>query len=955
MTVRVTTLKGVDAGCYYVEALPRYYLSASEPPGRWHGRGAERLGLSGDVDADAFVDVMAGLAPGTDIPLGRAYDDRSVRGFDVTASAPKSVSLLFAVADPATRQTVLVAHDRAVAAMVGWIETHAHTRYRINGEVAVVDAAGIIAATFRQHTSRALDPQLHTHVVIANRVMSPDGRWLALDARTIKHDQRTLSALYHSTLRAELTHHLGVRWNEVGNGIAELADVPERMRAEFSTRTDTIRTRLDHKLDRFHTSMGRAPTPRERWSLEREAVLDSRPAKQQPRNGVELHDSWRHQLAALGIDPADLLANVRGAVRPRPLTSTGISALTARALDALADKQSTFRPAELTRELAAALSTDTPADPERLVEFLDRLTEQIVAERTVDLSPPVPPGVGLRRDGRPTIEAATERILSTPAILEQEAAILAAADRRLAGGGADAPIDSEAAQVLTRPQADAAAAVAGNRQLVLVVGPAGTGKTTALAPAVDSLHRQGRAVFGVAPTAGAAEVLAVECGIDADTIDKLLHEHRGGHPQPRYDLPTATTVVVDEAGMMSTPNLAELVALADQRQWRLVLVGDPFQFSAVGRGGMFTHLVDLQGGIELSRVHRFHHSWERDASLRLRRGDPSVLDLYEAHGRIHHGPAPKVQRQLLDTWWDAHTCGHSAAVVASTNDLAAQLNRAAQQRRRDAGQLHTDRRLTIGDTAFYVGDEIVTRRNDRTLVTDRARFVKNHDRWTIRAITAARSLLVAGPAGNVRLPAAYVAEHVKLGYATTSHTAQGRTVDRALLYLDAPTDCRNLYVPLTRGRHSNDVYVALRDERTARDILETSLAMDRVDQPAHAARLDHPTRPAPTPTGRWIPTGWPSCWSPTTRPRPLSTATRGGSTSCRPRCASCGNGATPSPQSSGGSTPATTANEPRLSVSNAGWAPSVTTARSAPCKTAWMSAVGNAPPSTMSTRSSDRG
>jgi conjugative relaxase-like TrwC/TraI family protein len=850
VTVRVTTLKGTDAGTYYVEQLPRYYLDANEPPGRWHGRGAQQLGLAGDVLPDAFVDVIAGLMPGTDVQLGRTYDERSVRGFDVTASAPKSVSVLFAVADDDTRRVVLEAHDHAVAAMVGWIEDHAHTRYRIHGDVAVVDAEGIVAASFRQHTSRALDPQLHTHVVIANRVMSPDGRWLALDARTIKHDQRTLSALYHATLRAELTHHLGVRWHEPENGIAELADVPDHMRSEFSTRTNTIRHRLDHKLDRFHNTMDRAPTPRERWALEREAVLDSRPSKQRPRDGVELHDRWRHQLAALGIEPDDLVAGVSGQVSGRvsgrPLTAADIEQLTARALESLAERQSTFRPAELTRELAAALPTDTPADSERLVEFLDQLTDQIVAERAVDLSRLVPAGVRLRRDGRPVTEAATDRVLTTPPILEQEAAILDAVERRLEPGGHDARIDPDATVDLTRPQAEAAAAVAGDRQLVLVVGPAGTGKTTALTPGLDSLHHQGRAVFGVAPTATAAQVLGFECGIDADTIDKLLHEHRSGRPRYRYDLPAGTTVVLDEAGMTSTPNLAELIALADQRAWRLVLVGDPFQFSAVGRGGMFTHLVDLHGGIELDRVHRFEHAWERDASLRLRRGDPGVLDVYEAHGRIHDGPALSVQRQLLNSWWNARERGETVAMVAPTNDLAAELNRAAQQRRLDAGHLHSDRYLAVGDTRLHVADEIVTRRNDRSLITDGGRFVKNHDHWTIRRITPDGSLAVAGQAGHVRLPADYVTEHVQLGYATTGHAAQGRTVDRSLLYLDAPTDCRNLYVPLTRGRHSNDVYVALRDERTARDILETSLAIDRVDQPAHAARRDTPTLPAAT-------------------------------------------------------------------------------------------------------------
>ncbi|MCP3861228.1 MAG: relaxase domain-containing protein, partial [Phycisphaeraceae bacterium] len=212
MTARVTTLKGPDAGAYYVEALPSYYLDSGEPKGIWHGHGAERLGLEGEIVDHEFLRIMAGHLPQgrVAVHLGRPYTDDSVRGFDITASAPKSVSTLFAIGDPHTRTDVLAAHDTAVGVMVDWIEAHAHTRYRINGQVAVVDAEGIVAAAFRQHTSRSLDPQLHTHVVIANRVMSPDGRWLALDARTLKLDQRTLSAIYHATLRSELTDRLGV-------------------------------------------------------------------------------------------------------------------------------------------------------------------------------------------------------------------------------------------------------------------------------------------------------------------------------------------------------------------------------------------------------------------------------------------------------------------------------------------------------------------------------------------------------------------------------------------------------------------------------------------------------------------------------------------------------------------------------------------------------------------------
>jgi ATP-dependent exoDNAse (exonuclease V) alpha subunit len=177
-------------------------------------------------------------------------------------------------------------------------------------------------------------------------------------------------------------------------------------------------------------------------------------------------------------------------------------------------------------------------------------------------------------------------------------------------------------------------------------------------------------VFGVAPSAAAAEVLAVDTGADADTVDKLLVEHTlGRQPQHRYDLPRGALVIVDEAAMVSTPKLAALAVLADWKGWRIALVGDPLQFSAVGRSGMFAHLVAHHDGVIcLDGVHRFHHDWERDANLRLRRGDDTVLDLYDRHGRIHGGIGTSAQRAITRAWIWARERRETVAMMAPTTD-----------------------------------------------------------------------------------------------------------------------------------------------------------------------------------------------------------------------------------------------------------------------------------------------
>jgi len=846
VTVRVTTLKGSEAGRYYTEHLPSYYLDDDEPPGRWWGRGAGDLGLTGQVDPEAFLAVMAGEDPTTGRDLGRRYGEGSVRGYDATFSAPKSVSILFALGDERVRDQVVDAHDRAVEAVLGWVETHAHTRMRQRGHVMCVDAEGIVVGMFRQHTSRKLDPQLHTHAVIANRVRAPDGRWLALDARTIKIDQRTLSALYHANLRSELTRQLGVEWHQPEHAIAEIAGIDDEVLAEFSQRTRDVERRLGEKLDRFRIGLGRAPTDQERWRLDREAAVDSRPAKPHGPTPADLHQEWRERTAALGHNPSLVVRQAIGQRRGLDVIDDRVAeALTHSALASLGERQSTWRPAELVRELAAAVPTTVAVDSAELTEALDLLADDVAHIRCVDISRPIPAGAKLRSDGRPITESAVDRALTTRAILDEEEELIAWAERRK---------HEEAARTRPRPvrfvggltpgQAAAVAAVAGDGGLELIVGPAGAGKTTTLAAAVLNLSARGRLTYGVAPTAAAAEVLATETHMPADTLDKLLVEHADPTrpPQLAYDLPAGTTVIVDEAATAATPKLAELARLADQHDWRIVLVGDPRQFSAVGRGGMFAHLVDSMGAVELDRIHRFRHPWERQASLRLRSGDPAALTEYERRGRLHGGTLDQIESEIIAAWDEARSQGKTVALMANSTDAVARLNNLAQHTRLAAGELDaTAPRIGVGHDSILAGDEVVTRRNDRTLRTDLGLMVKNRDHWTVASIHADRSVTVAGRTGTIQLPAEYVAEHLELGYAQTSHATQGRTVDTALVLIDTPTDSRGVYTPMTRGRDANHAYVVRGDNQTALDVLTQAIARDWIDQPAveRQAQLDH--------------------------------------------------------------------------------------------------------------------
>ena len=843
MTARVTTLKGTDAGAYYVEALPNYYLDSGEPKGTWHGRGAERLGLEGEIIDGEFLRLMAGLQPRArgDVPLGRPYGEASVRGFDVTASAPKSVSTLFAIGDDTTRGLVLDAHDAAVATVVDWIEAHAHTRYRINGEVSMVDAKGVVAATFRQHTSRALDPQLHTHIVIANRVRSPDGRWLALDARSLKMDQRTLSAIYHATLRSHLTARLGVEWEPVVNGIAEIAHVPQPVLEEFSTRTAGIQRRIDEKLDRFIDTFDRDPTPRERWRLEREAVIDSRPTKSHDVNAASLHYDWSQRIEELGHTPERLVRRATGRERGQDLDVPTVDKMIDQAMQTLAEKQSSWRPAELTREIAAAIPTTTVIHPDDIGQVLDTLTNYAVTKRCVDISRPIPDGATLRRDGRPITESIADRALTTPDILAQEERLLAWAERRMARDGIDSADAIDRARVeLTGPQAETAAAVAGDADLVLVIGPAGTGKTTASPPQLNTsaptvARRSASLLRPRPPTCWPLRPVSTPTPSTSSSPSTPSTGHPNTATTSPPAQPSSSTKPAWSEPTVSTP----LAALADNRGWRIALVGDPMQFAAVGRGGMFDHLIDTHGAIELDQVHRFSNDWERQASLRLRRGDPTVADVYDLEGRLHGGTATRMERDTLDAWWAARKRGETVVLAAPTNETVARLNHAAQQRRIEAGDIDTrGRHIDASGYRFWAGDKIATRRNHRQLHTDQGLIIRNRDQWTIHQVHRNGDLTVYGRTGSVRLPADYVQDHVELAYAQTSHATQGRTVDRSILLLDGPTDVRGVYVPMTRGRHHNDAYIVTTSEHTALDIFADAIACSWIDRPARARQAE---------------------------------------------------------------------------------------------------------------------
>jgi conjugative relaxase-like TrwC/TraI family protein len=766
-----------------------YYLDPDEPPGRWWGSGRREVGLEGDVRPEQLWALLEGRHPITGEVLGRRFGDSSARAFDATFSAAKSVSVLWALADdPRVRAEVTAAHDTAVEAALGWLERHGAVTRRGHDGVDQVDTRGLVVGLFRQHTSRTADPQLHTHAVIWSKVQDPTGRWLALDARFLKYQQRSIGWVYDAALRAELTARLGVTWGPVIDGHADIAGIPDVLLAEFSRRSTQVDEKLRELITRWIDEHdGADPDPRTIARLERKAVLASRPGKHGGLHAELLRAEWRQRAAALGFEALSVPSTAR---RLLGMDRVDWEAVIATAIHRVSQHGATWLQADLAREIATLFPVDGAASAGQLVEVVDELAAE-AADRCVELHPPARGPIAVRVDGRPVSEHITNRRLTSQATLDEETALLAWA-RRNAGVARTATWED--------PQAAAARAVAGTHRLVLVVGPAGTGKTTMLRSGIAQLRARQRPVVGLAPSGKAADVLARETGCRAATLASFLQRHTNP-ARASISPPPGTTIVLDEAGMAATGDLARLVHLADTRFWRLVCIGDPDQLPAVGRGGMFAQWCDSLPAHRLDHVHRFAEPWQAAASLQLRRGDPAAAEAYAARQRletIHPALLPARVARLQEA---VERRGESLAITCASKAPARAIN-VEIQRCRDPHRSGPTVELADGTQAL-VGDRVATRRN-ALLVTDSGSVVRNRHTWTVTAVGRDGSITVTDPdRGTVILPAGYVTRHVELGWAVTGYGSQAITTDHGICIVEAGSGRAGMYVGMTRGRRHN--------------------------------------------------------------------------------------------------------------------------------------------------------
>ncbi|MCW3000544.1 MAG: conjugative relaxase [Solirubrobacterales bacterium] len=734
---------------YYIDSVATgrddYYTGPGEAQGRWEGKGADTCGLTGGVEDEQFLDLLTE-------PSTTATRPKTVLAYDLTFSAPKSVSVVYGIGDRTVSPIVRAAHDDAVREAIGYLERHATwTRRGANGK-HLLRGDGLAVAAFRHRTSRAGDPQLHTHAVVANTTRA-EGRETALDGRALYAHQRTAGFLYQAALRKNLTETLGVEWEPVRNGAAEISGIDDQVLKHFSRRSQEIRERLGQ----LGARSARAAEV---------AALETRRAKAYNVPTDRLRQEWRARAAELGLDrrALDLVLDRR---TPGPALQPDLRA-GAEDLGApggITENASTFDRRDVLRDWAEAHREGAS------VERLEVLADRWLAS---------PHAVQLEQDGS-RLQLGGARY-STPEMLAVEDRVLIDAARRQGTGVAQLDVtrvdDLLAARGdIADEQAVMARSLTTSGDGVQVVrAAAGTGKTRGLTAARDAWEADGVRVFGCALAARAAVEMESLAGIDSTTIARLLVDIDQGN-----GLATGSVLVVDEAGMVGSRTIDRLAQHAADTKSKLVLVGDDRQLPEIDAGGAFRRLARDLGAIELHQVHRQAEAWDREALAHLRQGEVQAWSAaYRDHGRLVARPtADELRTTLVEDWWEAarRTDAGDAVMIAHRRSDVADLNALARERMCRDGRLG-EQELITERRAFAVGDRVIARRNDR-----RAGVV-NGTRAEVVGVDLERrtvSLRTADGSGH-DLDSSYLDDGwLEHAYALTAHAAQGATVDRSFV------------------------------------------------------------------------------------------------------------------------------------------------------------------------------
>lgn len=769
----------------------------------------------------------------------------AVAGYDLVFSPIKSAAILWAIhPDAAVRQAVYVAHRDALASALSMLEGHAALTRTGKGGVAQLDTTGLVAVAFDHFDSRAGDPNLHTHVVISNKIQGSDGIWRSVDARALYRLTVAASEHYNSAFETLLSARLGVTFApraDTPRGkqpVREIQNMPISYIEHFSARRTMIEARYGQLVREYRREHGHDPSRKAAYVLARQANLDTREGKKAARSLESMRWDWTATLTdqfgsgAMTKVAALVPASVPAARAGLELDEQQVRGAARHILDAVAEVRSTWTAWNIRAEAERMLRGGFISLAEQNAT-IDKVTKAALeASISVEAPSMTREPTQLQRRGGESV------FIDHGAARYTSALVLGAEDRLLTATTATikTKISAEAvvASLASFERADGRQLDAGQRALVadfaaretrisIGIGPAGSGKTTAMQALVHVARENGVRVVALGTSSTAASVLGGELGTPAENTHKFLHEYTQGRYAQRlmdgkrvpyemrhFELHKGDILLVDEAGMAGTLNLQRLLEIAEKRGATLRLLGDHRQLGAVESGGALRLLAHATRHVELDTLYRFKNLAEAQATLKISVGDVDGLEFYARNQRIHSGSRDGMTELAYQGWNADMLAGKRTILIASNGTDVTALNAQARQDRVEAGDVESDGVVLQDGLTAGVGDWITTRNNDRRLRTNGGRdWVKNGDDWEVTTRFEDGSLTVRHTehGGSVTLPADYVDRYVQLAYASTVMREQGTTVQTAHALITAGMTREELYVALSRAQFGTKLYV----------------------------------------------------------------------------------------------------------------------------------------------------
>lgn len=766
-------MSGGQATYYLSLAREDYYLEGGEPPGRWHGNGALALGLTGEVEPAVLYNLFAGLTPSGATPLVQlqAHEGKASHrpGWDLTFSAPKSVSVLWSQLGPESRARVQSAHFEAVSKALDYLELEsAFSRRGAGGSEQ--EAARLVVATFEHSTSRALDPQLHTHALVMNIAVRADGSTGTLNSLPLFRSKMVAGVLYRLHLGALLEKELGIQCHRVRSWF-EVRGVPEKLSEEFSKRREAIELQLIR-------------SGREGAKASSIAAIETRDAKDSVSR-ARLFQDWSvigkshrwHEPQATALLASDI---------PKRNVSQILRQATGRALGSLTESQAHFT----ARDFVRAMAEQCQALGVRCEELLKS------ASQSLDDCPEIV-RLGVR-DGE--VRYTTQAMVELEKSLFRNANALSKEDRLTVSQDVAVRALSNADSLSEEQMKAVWHVTAATGGLAVVSGMAGTGKTRSLQAARSIWEKEGREVRGIALAARAAKELQSGAGISSVTMAKLFSEFENGKPV----LSRNTILVMDEAGMVSTPDMNKVAALCREHGSKLVLVGDERQLQPIGPGAPFKELGRRFGQAELQEIRRQNDPWARKAVRDVAEGRAAeALTEFAQRGLVNVlDSKEQAMQEMVGDWAKDALPPSKTLLLASTRADVARLNALAQEACAN-GQDASTQKVQIGGSDYHLGDRVMFTRRYATL------GVVNGDRGTLRHFDSGRNAAtVVLDSGEKVSFEPEAMEHLSLGYACTTHKAQGATSLRAYILAGGSMQDRELsYVQASRSRQQTTFYV----------------------------------------------------------------------------------------------------------------------------------------------------